>query len=67
MAMHLEDPELTGWASRYVVPPDQERLARAVVADVISTTILSLDLKCPQVTAGQREGLTESERRLMAG
>jgi hypothetical protein len=50
-----------------VVPPDQERLARAVVADVISTTILSLDLKCPQVTAGQREGLTEAERRLMAG
>jgi hypothetical protein len=35
-------------------------------ADVISTTIRSLDLRFPQVTAGQREGLAESKRRLLA-
>ncbi len=49
-----------------MVPPDHKRLARAVVADVISTTIRSPDLKYRQVTAGQREGLAEAKRRLLA-
>jgi len=47
----------TRWASRYVVPPDHKRLARAVVADVISTTIRSLDLKYPRWRPGSARAL----------
>ena len=50
----------------YVVPADHKWVARAVVADVITTTIRSLDLKYPEVTDEQREGLTEARRRLLA-
>jgi PPK2 family polyphosphate:nucleotide phosphotransferase len=50
----------------YVVPADRKWIARAVVADVITTTIRSLDLKYPEVTDEQREGLAEAKRQLLA-
>jgi PPK2 family polyphosphate:nucleotide phosphotransferase len=50
----------------YVVPADRKWVTRAVVADVITTTIRSLDLKYPEVTDEQREGLAEAKRRLLA-
>ena len=56
----------TKWAPWYVVPADHKWVARAVVADVITTTIRSLDLKYPEVTDEQREGLAEAKRRLLA-
>ena len=56
----------TKWAPWYVVPADHKWVARAVVADVITTTIRSLDLKYPEVTDEQREGLAEARRRLLA-
>ncbi len=56
----------TRWASRYVVPPDLKRSTRAFVADILSTTIRSLDLNYPQMTEQQREGLAEAKRRLLA-
>jgi PPK2 family polyphosphate:nucleotide phosphotransferase len=56
----------TRWAPWYVVPADHKWIARAVVADVITTTIRSLDLKYPEVTDEQREGLAEAKRRLLA-
>ena len=56
----------TKWAPWYVIPADHKWVARAVVADVITTTIRSLDLKHPEVTDEQREGLAEAKRRLLA-
>ncbi len=48
----------------YVVPADYKWATRAVVADVITTTIRSLDLKFPEVTDEQRKLLAEARRRL---
>jgi PPK2 family polyphosphate:nucleotide phosphotransferase len=48
----------------YVVPADNKWVTRAVVADVITTAILSLDLRFPEVTEEQRKMLTEARKRL---
>ena len=47
-----------------MVPADNKWVTRAVVADVITTAIRSLDLKFPEVTDEQRKKLGESKRRL---
>jgi PPK2 family polyphosphate:nucleotide phosphotransferase len=56
----------TKWAPWYVIPADRKWVARAVVAEVITTTIRLLDLIYPEVTHEQREGLAEAKRRLLA-
>ncbi len=56
----------TEWAPWYVVPADHKWVARAVVADIITTTIRSLDLKYPEVTDEHRERLAEAKRQLSA-
>ena len=56
----------TKWAPWYVVPADHKWVARAVVADVITSTIRSLDLKYPEVTKEQQEHLAEAKRQLSA-
>ena len=56
----------TKHAPWYVVPADHKWVTRAVVADVITTTIRSLDLKFPEVTNEQRELLAEAKRQLSA-
>jgi PPK2 family polyphosphate:nucleotide phosphotransferase len=48
----------------YVVPADYKWATRAVVADVITTTIRSLDLKFPDVTDEQHKLIAEARRRL---
>src|SRR5262249_15045655 len=48
----------------YVVPADNKWVTRAVVADVITTAIWSLDLKFPEVTAEKRKALAEARRQL---
>jgi PPK2 family polyphosphate:nucleotide phosphotransferase len=48
----------------YVVPADNKWVTRAVVADVITTAIRSLDLRFPEVTEEQRKMLTEARNRL---
>jgi PPK2 family polyphosphate:nucleotide phosphotransferase len=48
----------------YVVPADYKWATRAVVADVITSAIQSLNLKYPEVTDKQREALAEAKRRL---
>jgi PPK2 family polyphosphate:nucleotide phosphotransferase len=50
----------------YVVPADNKWVTRAVVADVISTAIRSLDLKFPEVTEEKRKALGEAKSRLQA-
>jgi PPK2 family polyphosphate:nucleotide phosphotransferase len=56
----------TKWAPWYVIPADHKWVARAAVADVITTTLRSLDLKYPEVTDAQREALAAAKRRLLS-
>ena len=48
----------------YVVPADNKWVTRAVVADVITTAIRSLDLKFPEVTEEKRKLIAEAKRQL---
>jgi len=48
----------------YVVPADNKWVTRAVVADVITTEIRSLDLKFPEVTEEKRKLLVEARNQL---
>ena len=48
----------------YVVPADNKWVTRAVVADVITTAIQSLDLKYPEVTEAKRKLLAEARSQL---
>jgi hypothetical protein len=48
----------------YVVPADHKWVTRAVVADVITTAIRSLDLKFPEVTEEKRKLLAQAKKQL---
>jgi PPK2 family polyphosphate:nucleotide phosphotransferase len=54
----------TDWAPWYIVPADHKWVTRAVVADILTSTIQALDLKYPEVTAAQRKALAEARKRL---
>jgi PPK2 family polyphosphate:nucleotide phosphotransferase len=56
----------TEWAPWYVVPADNKWATRAVVADILTTTLRSLDLRFPEVTQQQRQTLEEAKRQLEA-
>ncbi len=56
----------TEWAPWYVVPADYKWVTRAVVADIVTTSIRGLDLKFPEVTDGQRKLLIEARKKLEA-
>jgi PPK2 family polyphosphate:nucleotide phosphotransferase len=56
----------TKHAPWYLVPADDKWFTRAVVADILSTTIHSLDLKYPEVTDAQRAALAEARKQLEA-
>jgi PPK2 family polyphosphate:nucleotide phosphotransferase len=56
----------TKHAPWYVVPADDKWFARAVVADILATTIQSLDLKYPEVTEAQRAALAGARKQLEA-
>jgi PPK2 family polyphosphate:nucleotide phosphotransferase len=56
----------TEWAPWYVIPADHKWVTRAVVADVVTTAIRSLDLKYPEVSQEHQEQLAEAKRRLLA-
>jgi hypothetical protein len=49
-----------------VVPADNKWVTRAVVADVITTAIRSLDLRYPEVTEEKRKLLIEARSQLEA-
>ena len=51
-------------ASWYIVPADNKWVSRAVVADVITTAIRSLDPRFPEVTEEQRKMLAEARSQL---
>jgi PPK2 family polyphosphate:nucleotide phosphotransferase len=54
----------TKWAPWYVVPADHKWVTRAVVADILTSAIRSLDLEFPEVTPEQRQVLAEARNRL---
>jgi len=54
----------TEWAPWYVIPADHKWVARTLVADIISTTIQSLDLRYPRVTDEQRMALRNARKQL---
>jgi len=56
----------TKWAPWHVVPADHKWATRAVVADLITAAITSLDLKFPEVADEQREWMTKVREKLAA-
>ena len=54
----------TEWAPWYVIPADHKWITRAVVADILTTTISSLHLTFPQVTPEKRKALAEARAQL---
>ncbi|MFO0844658.1 MAG: polyphosphate kinase 2 family protein [Gemmataceae bacterium] len=54
----------TEGAPWYVVPADHKWVTRSVVADIITTTIRSLDLRYPEVTAEQHKTLEGARKQL---
>ncbi len=54
----------TDWAPWYVIPADHKWVARTLVADIISTTIQSLDLQYPKVSDARREALGKARHQL---
>ena len=62
-ALYTTCTDLAPW---YMIPADKKWTARAVVADLLTTKIRSLDLHYPELTSRQREHL-ETVRRQLAG
>ena len=54
----------TEWAPWHVIPADDKWMTRAIVADVISSTLASLDLRTPQPSPQQVEGMKRSLEKL---
>ena len=50
----------------YVVPADDKWATRAIVAEILTTTIRGLDLRYPEVTEAQREALADAWKQLEA-
>jgi PPK2 family polyphosphate:nucleotide phosphotransferase len=56
----------TKWAPWYIIPADHKWVTRAVVADIVTSTLQGLDLEYPEVTEAQREALAAARERLMS-
>ncbi|MGI9592503.1 MAG: PPK2 family polyphosphate kinase, partial [Myxococcota bacterium] len=56
----------TEWAPWYVVPADSKWIARAVVADVLTSAVRSLDLEYPEVTAEKRAAIAKAREQLLS-
>ncbi len=54
----------TDWAPWYVVPADHKWITRAVVADIMTSTIRGMDLRYPVMSETQRKELAEARRAL---
>jgi PPK2 family polyphosphate:nucleotide phosphotransferase len=50
----------------HIVPADYKWGTRAIVADIITTTLTGLDLKYPAVMEAQRQALAEAKKKLLA-
>jgi PPK2 family polyphosphate:nucleotide phosphotransferase len=54
----------TDYAPWYVVPADHKWVTRAVVADIVTTSLRKLDLQHPPLDAARRKELAEARRKL---
>jgi PPK2 family polyphosphate:nucleotide phosphotransferase len=54
----------TDWAPWYVIPADNKWITRALVADIITSTLRDLDLQYPQMTEGHQRDLPAARRQL---
>lgn len=54
----------TDWAPWYIIPADHKWATRAIVADIITSTLRDLDLKFPEVTKEQMKLLDEARVKL---
>ena len=54
----------TDWAPWYIIPADHKWVARAVVADILTTTIQSLHLTYPEVTPERRQAIDAARAQL---
>jgi len=54
----------TKWAPWYIIPADRKYVARALVADIITTTIAGLDLEYPEVSPEQLQELEAARKQL---
>jgi polyphosphate kinase 2 (PPK2 family) len=54
----------TDWAPWYIVPADNKWVMRAIVADIITSTLRDLDLKFPEITEDQLKTLAEARKKL---
>ena len=54
----------TKWAPWCIIPADYKWLARSLVADIMTTSILSLDIKLPVLTEQKLEAIEEAKRKL---
>jgi PPK2 family polyphosphate:nucleotide phosphotransferase len=57
----------TSWAPWYIVPSDYKWVTRTVVADILTSTIRSLDLRYPTVTDERRTALAAARNQLLSG
>jgi len=55
----------TKWAPWYIVPADNKWASRAVIADIVTSTLRNLDLEFPEMTDEQR-ALLEQARKTLA-
>ncbi|MEI7686608.1 MAG: polyphosphate kinase 2 family protein [Planctomycetota bacterium] len=60
-ALNATSTEAAPW---YVVPADHKWVARAVVSDILCTTIRGLDLHYPDVSKEKQAALAEAKRKL---
>jgi len=54
----------TKWAPWCIIPADHKWLARSLVADMMTASILSLGIKFPAVNAQKLQAIKEAKRRL---
>jgi PPK2 family polyphosphate:nucleotide phosphotransferase len=54
----------TKWAPWYVIPADNKWVSRTLIADILTTTIQSLDLEFPKVSEEKHAKLAEAKQRL---
>jgi PPK2 family polyphosphate:nucleotide phosphotransferase len=54
----------TKWAPWYIVPADNKWASRAVIADIVTSTLRGLNLKFPEMTGAQRALLEQARKSL---
>ena len=54
----------TKWAPWYIIPADYKWLARSLVADIMTASILSLGIKFPVVSEQKLKAIEEAKRKL---